>query len=364
MDINRLFKNTSLTEWMFFLTVILLLLSGLLVYYSLTVSEGALVGIWSQVLQIVVGLLLFGWISRIDYRIFRNIGTWFYVAAIILLLVVLLVGDVEYGARRWVDLGLIKFQPVEIVKVFFTIYLAGYFAKKGDNLSIRDFFRSMLAMAFPVFLIMMQPDLGSALVLVVIWLAMVFVSPLPRRYIFWLFGLAFVTLPFSWFFLHDYQKNRLLTFLDPTRDPYGMGYNVLQSQIAIGSGGWFGLGLGKGWQSQLQFLPVAYSDFAFAVLGEEFGFVGALLVIFCYGYLIWYAWSIAYQTVDRFGFYIAVGIGAFLFFQVFVNIGMNIGIMPVTGIPLPLISSGGTSMMMSMIVLGAVLSIRNKSART
>jgi rod shape determining protein RodA len=167
--------------------------------------------------------------------------------------------------------------------------------------------------------------------------------------------------PFFWMFMHDYQRNRILNFLDPNRDPYGMGYNVMQSQIAVGSGGMFGLGVGKGWQSQMNFLPVAYSDFAFAVLAEAFGFVGSTLALLSYLYIIWYIWNLAFKTVDRFAFYILSGIGSVLIFQIFVNIGMNLGVVPVTGIPLPLISSGRTAIVVTMVFLGLVLSIRSKT---
>ena len=170
-------------------------------------------------------------------------------------------------------------------------------------------------------------------------------------------------MPLGWNFLHDYQKNRIMTFIDPARDPYGAGYNVMQSQIAIGSGGWWGLGLGKGWQSQLKFLPVAYSDFAFAVLAEQFGFVGSAIILVLFGILIWQIWRIGYYALDQFGMYLAIGIGAMFIFQLFVNIAMNLGIMPVTGIPLPFISSGGPSLLVVMSLLGLVKSIRNKYSK-
>lgn len=363
MNTKYSFKNTTLLEWVFFLSVLMLLVFGLLVFYSLSVSENGVSGFWQQILQVLFGIVIFVWVGSVDYRVFRNVGWWFYLILIILLLLVLLVGDVEFGAKRWIDIGIIKFQPVEIGKFLYLVFMSDFFAKRGDKVGWVEVGYSLLLTALPVALIMEQPDLGSAMVFLAVWGVMVFLSSFSKLYFWLLLGLGLAVMPFSWFFLHDYQRNRILTFLDPTRDPYGMGYNILQSQIAIGSGGWFGLGLGKGLQSQLQFLPVAYSDFAFAVLGEEYGFAGVVLVILCYTYVVGYIWRLAFLTVDQFGYYLANGIGAILVFQVFVNIGMNIGVMPVTGIPLPLISSGGTSMWVTMILLGLIMSIKSKGVK-
>ncbi len=363
MNTNFSLKNTTLMEWVFFLSIFLLLVFGLLVFYSLSVSESGIGGLWKQIILVLLSIGVFWWVMRIDYRVYRNIGWWLYALILLLLILVFFFGRTEFGAQRWIDLVIFRFQPVEVVKVLYLMFMADFMSKRGDTVVWRDVIVSFLLTSLPVVLIMLQPDLGSSLVLLVIWGLMVFLSPFLRIYFWSIVAVVLLALPFSWFLLQDYQQNRILTFIDPTRDPYGMGYNVLQSQIAIGSGSWYGLGLGKGWQSQLQFLPVAYSDFAFAVLGEEFGFMGAIVVLLCYSYLVWYIWKLAFMTIDQFGYYLAGGIGAMIVFQVFVNIGMNIGVMPVTGIPLPLISSGGTSMITIMMVLAIVLSIKYRGVK-
>ncbi len=355
---NSFWSKLNIYDYLMIIFVVVLLILGLLVYYSLTVASYGFSQEWKQLILVVIGLVLWWWVSNFDYRMFRNMGGWFLMISIFLLIAVLLMGSVEFGAKRWVDLGFTKFQPVEIVKLCYVIYLADFFSHRGDTFLLKDMVWSLFWTGLLTGMIMLQPDLGSALSLCVIWFGMLFVSPLARKYIVWFFGLLILSAPILWLFMHDYQKNRILNFLDPNRDPYGTGYNVMQSQIAIGSGGMFGLGVGKGWQSQMNFLPVAYSDFAFAVLAEALGFFGSILALVSYLYLGWYIWNLAYKAVDRFAFYILAGIGSVLIFQIFVNIGMNLGVVPVTGIPLPLISSGGTAIVTTMIFFGLVLSIR------
>jgi len=350
------FYNLSITEWLYIIAVVGLSTAGLLVFYSLSI-ESSLVDLFKQLGMVVLGWLLFFWSSRTDYRFLKSVGNILYGLLLILLFLVIILGEVKYGARRWIDLGLFSFQPSEIGKILFAVFLAKFMSSRGEQFGWRDLLISIWWLALPFLLVVWQPDLGTALVFVVIWGVMIYVSPLSRRYIGVMITLVLLALPLIWFGMHDYQRNRILTFIEPSRDPYGAGYNVLQSQIAVGSGGWWGQGLGRGWQSQLHFLPVAYSDFAFAVLAEEFGFVGSVVVLICFAYVVWYVWRVGFQATDQFGFYLAVGLGAMFLFQFIVNIAMNIGIMPVTGIPLPLISSGGTSILTYFYLLGLVYSI-------
>lgn len=355
-------NKMSLADWLFLTAILVLSLCGLLVFYSLSIEQGWL-GLMSQLVVVMAGWALFFWMMNIDYRFWRGFGWIFYVLMLILLVVVLVLGTVKFGARRWIDLVFVSFQPSEIGKFFLLIFLAKFMAGQGETMTWKDLLISLLIVVAPFLLVLQQPDLGTALVFVVIWAAMVFVSPLPRRYIWMMLVIFVLALPLIWINMHEYQQNRILTFVDPSRDPYGAGYNVLQSQIAVGSGGVWGQGLGKGWQSQLHFLPVAYSDFAFAVFAEEFGFAGGVMMLILMMYVIWYVWRVGFEAGDQYGFYLAVGAGAMLFFQFVVNMAMNLGIMPVTGIPLPMVSSGGTSIITYFILLGVVYSVGVRSLR-
>lgn len=354
-------KNFSISEWFFWLIILTLLVISQLVFYSLSVAEiGA--NLWlKQGLVLLISGVLYWWAGRSDYRFYKGLSLYILVGSAILLILVLWIGRIEFGARRWIDIGFIGFQPTEIVKAGLIIFLAKYFSDRGEDVSFNDMIVTLLIVLGLMLLIARQPDLGSSLVLLAIWFGMMVATSLPRKFIYGLVVVVLLLLPIFWFNIHDYQRNRILSFIDPNLDPYGAGYNILQSQIAVGSGGWWGLGIGRGWQSQLHFLPVAYSDFAFAVLAEEFGFVGGVLVLVLFGLLILKIWRIAYLAVDQFGFFLATGIASMLLFQVFVNTGMNLGILPVTGIPLPFISSGGTSLWIIMFLLGLVVSIGRRS---
>ncbi|MBU0647893.1 rod shape-determining protein RodA [Patescibacteria group bacterium] len=361
MNTRARFKNIVLDNWFYILVMTVLVVMGLLVYYSLTIVQAGFVLWLKQLGVVVIGFVMFFWVAGWDYRVTKSGGWWLYLLLILLLLIVLLFGNVEFGAKRWIDIGFLSFQPVEIGKALFVIFMAKYLSEKGEYLTVVDLLKTIGLTALVVGLVMLQPDLGSALVFVAIWAGMVWASAVPRKYIAGMVVSLGLLIPVMWQFLHDYQKKRIFVFLDPSLDPYGAGYNVLQSQIAVGSGGWWGLGLGQGLQSQLHYLPVAYSDFAFAVLAEEFGFAGSLLVLVLFGYLLWTIWRIAFLAGDQFGYFLAIGVGSMLIFQVFINVAMNLGVMPVTGIPLPFISSGGTSLLVTMFLLALVYSIGKKS---
>lgn len=359
--IKSYIKNFSISEWLLWVITFSLVVVGQLIFYGLSLGENS-VGLWlKQGAIILIACFLYWWFGRSDYRFFKGVAWYGLIISGLLLIAVLLFGRIEYGARRWLDIGIVGFQPTELVKVALIIFLAKYFSEKGDDLRLKDMLLTLGLVVFLMFLIAKQPDLGSSLVLIAIWSGMIFSSSISRKYIIGLVATTVFLLPIFWLNLHDYQRNRVMSFIDPARDPYGAGYNIIQSQIAVGSGGWWGLGIGRGWQSQLHFLPVAYSDFAFAVLAEEFGFVGGLLTLLLFAFLLWQIWRIAYLAADQFGFFLVIGVAAMILFQVFVNTGMNLGIMPVTGIPLPFISSGGTSMWSVMFLLGLVVSVSRRS---
>jgi rod shape determining protein RodA len=289
----------------------------------------------------------------------------FYLFAIALLVVVTVIGKSSGGSQRWIDLGFFDLQPSELAKLLVPIAMARYLADHEDTL---DHFRHLLVtlvqVAIPLVIIARQPDLGTALTLGAIWLGMVLLAGARWRHLLVTVVMTVAGFPLVWSrLLTDYQRERLLIFLNPQRDPLGAGYNIIQSRISVGAGGLFGRGLNSGTQSQLNFLRIQHTDYIFSVLGEELGFVGGVILIVLYLVLIMQILTIASTARDTFGRLLAGGMAAMLLFQVFVNIGMNIGVSPVTGIPLPFISYGRSSLMTLLICVGILQSIawRRKS---
>jgi len=275
------------------------------------------------------------------------------------LLFVALIGKTGLGAQRWISFGPFSFQPSELMKIALIVALAKYLGDRGEQIRrARQILVPILLVLAPAFLVLRQPDLGTAIILVVTGLGMILLFGLPWRYLFYSTTISLLGFPFLWTLLRDYQKERILAFLDPQHDPLGSGYHIIQSRIAVGSGKL----LGKGWmaasQSQLNFLPEHHTDFVFAVSAEQFGFLGSLLVLSLYLLLISRAYRIARQAKDLFSALLASGIVIVIAFQVIVNVGMVTGLMPVVGIPLPLMSYGGTSMVTMMIAIGLLLNIR------
>lgn len=313
----------------------------------------------NQLVYFIIGIFLYIFFAGIDYSIWKKLSKIFYFGSLILLLITFLWSPVR-GSHRWIDIGFTRIQPSEIIKPFMTLVLANIITARKDSY-LKSFFITLLIYLPIVLLIFRQPDLGNVIVYLVAFLAMVFISGLPLIY-FISGGLIFgLLLPIFWSVLKDYQKLRIISFLNPQNDPSGAGYNALQAIIAIGAGQFLGMGLGKGTQSHLLFLPEYHTDFVFASLGEELGFIGgALVIIFCFILLSRILYS-AYKTTDNFGRLICVGVFAQLFIQVFINIGMNLGLMPITGITLPFVSYGGSSILSSFISLGLVVSINNYS---
>ena len=293
-----------------------------------------------------------------DYRALSIIAWALYWLGLVALVLVLFFGVTRYGSQRWFLLGPIQFQPSELAKFTTIVLLARYFARRQDQpIGFKAFLLSGLIPAGPVFLIFIQPDLGTALIFVVIWLAIAFIggARLPHLGLVLILGLA--AMPLAWFVMKPYMRERIVTFFDPTIDPLGAGYNVLQARIAVGSGGWWGRGIGEATQSQLEFLRVRDTDFIFAVVAEQLGFVGALAVLTFFTILLAYALVTAVRAPDDFGRFLAGGVLSMLSFEVFISIGMNIGIAPVTGIALPMLSSGGSSLVMTLVAIGAVMSV-------
>jgi rod shape determining protein RodA len=291
--------------------------------------------------------------------------------ALLLLIIVFVSGVVRLGAQRWIRLAWFNFQPSEIVKLVMVIFLARYFSRKSaDDMSLKvnryGIFRALilpfLFVAVPVFLIIEQPDLGSGVIVMCIFMAMLFLASVKLKYILFFLALSIRALPVGWFLLRDYQRERLLVFLNPGIDPLGAGYTIIQSKIAIGSGGLLGKGWLAGTQNQLHFLPESHTDFIFAVFVEERGVLGALVLLSLYFILIHQGISIASRTSDTFGKLLASGIALVLTIQVFINVAMNMGMAPVVGLPLPLMSYGGSSVIVTYMALGMLANINRHRA--
>lgn len=329
---------------------VLLLSIAILVIYSSS-RELALF----QLIFALLGIAAYLFISGFDYRLLRSITVLLYFAVLALLVVVAILDFETRGSVRWIPLGVINLQPSEFVKPILILLLADFWFKNLPSWS--NIAKSFLWTVPPAVLIFNQPDLGSMLTLLAIWMGMLFAAKVSFKKIALLFFVIILVIPVGWFSLRDYQKQRLTGFLDPHSDPLGRGYNVIQSTIAVGSGEIFGRGLGRGTQSRLQFLPEFRTDFIFASIAEEMGFVGSLLILAIYLVLIIYCLKVAEIAFDAFGFLLVIGGVSMLCFQVVVNIGMNIGLVPITGITLPLISYGGNSLIATMIVLGLIASV-------
>lgn len=353
----RFIKNF---DWIIFTAAILLLGFSVAIIFSTTFS---MTGNANEALQqlgyAVIGIIALFALARIDYRSYKSYSAVLYIITLLLLISVHFVGTTTLGATRWIKIGFFQFQPSELAKIFMIIILAKFFAEHTDDIyKLKTVLKSIVFVGIPTILVMLQPDLGTALTFIVIWASMIFVSNAKKIYLGAIALIGVILAPIVYqFFLHDYQKQRIVTFLNPSADPMGSGWNVNQAMIAIGSGQWFGRGLGHGPQSQLNFVPFKHTDFVFAALAEEMGFVGALSVLVLFGVILYRSVRVAMFSRDHFGMYLATGIFSLMFFHVVINIGMNLGIMPVTGIPLPLVSSGGTSIVITLAFIGILESI-------
>lgn len=338
------------------LVSLLLVSIGILVIYS---SSGELA--IQQLIFTLIGLIVFFMISQLDLNSLSNLIFPIYIIINLLLLFVLFLGIETRGSVRWIPLGIINIQPSEFAKPVMILFLAQFWSKKMP--SWINIFKSLAWSALPVFLIFKQPDLGSSLTITAIWLGMLFGARISFKKTLILGLIILLIGPIGWFFLRDYQRQRITSFLSPESDPLGRGYNLIQSTIAVGSGQIFGRGLGRGTQSRLQFLPEFRTDFIFASIAEEMGFVGSLLILSLYLFLFIYCLKVAQKSNNLFSFLITLGVVSQVLFQFFVNIGMNIGLLPITGITLPLISYGGSSLIATFFSFGLVSSAEKFSKR-
>lgn len=349
------FKFSLGVDWSLFLLPLILAGIGTAIIFSITYGTNSNLAL-SQVMFFAIGLALAIFLTLFDYRTLKGLYLIIYIIGMILLVLVLLFGSKSFGATRWIDLKFFQLQPSELFKLIILIVLAKFFSDWRE-LTWQRMILVFALVGAPILLIMRQPDLGTASVVFMSLLAVLFLSPIRKIYLIIALAVLLALSPLGWHFLKTYQKQRIESFMNPANDPHGVGYNVSQAKIAVGSGGLWGMGLGKGSQSQLNFLPVAHTDFIFAGTAEATGFAGSTFLIIILILLVVRIINVAKVAKDDFGLYLAGGIAAIFLFQILVNIGMNLGIMPVTGIPLPFVSSGGSSMITNMAAIGILQSI-------
>lgn len=352
---NFKFKLPFGIDWSLYLLPLILTSLGIAVIFSITYGQQNHLAL-DQGIFFLVGIIIAIALTFFDYRALKGLYLILYLIGIGLLVIVLFFGTTTFGATRWINLYFFPLQPSEIFKIIILIVLSKFFSDWRELNLKRIIFIAFLV-GLPVFLIMRQPDLGTASVIFAGLLAILFLSPVKKIYLVIALVAAIALSPLGWHFLKPYQKQRIESFINPAADPHGAGYNVSQAKIAVGSGGLWGMGLGKGSQSQLNFLPVAHTDFIFAGMAEATGFAGSAFLILLLIALVCRVINVAKVAKDSFGMYLAGSLGAVFLFQIIVNIGMNMGIMPVTGIPLPFVSYGGSSMLTNMAAIGILQSI-------
>jgi rod shape determining protein RodA len=353
-------KGTSIRDYDWWLLTIAFSICGVGVLEIWSATHAShLVGMHlHQIEWIGMGFLLMLLLSRVDYHSIMEQAPVLYLIAIAALVAVLVVGHTRFGAKRWLPI-LGGFQVSELVKLIIIVVMARFYSEvRTEQLGLVDLIKAAVVVGVPLGLIMLQPDLGTALVLIPLMVVGAFLAGLQWKHALAILALAAVMVPVGYHFLKPYQRERVTTFLRPEEDPRGAGYQILQSKIAVGSGGFWGKGLGNGSQNQLGFVPVRYSDFILAALAEELGFAGVFVALLLYMFLLLRLVQNAQRANDRAGMFLVMGVTAVLGFHVLVNVAMVIGFMPVTGIPLPLMSYGGSATLFVFLALGLVMNVR------
>ena len=364
-------RRIDRTIW---LATIAIMIIGLAAIYSAS-SQSVRVTkevFYDQFFCALLGLAIMSFLSRFDYKKFYDFSYVLYISSVVFLTLVLVMGRYILGARRWIEIGSINFQPSEFAKFALILILSRYFSNhvpsqigRGRNFGetvVYTFIFPLFLMAVPALLIFKQPDLGTAILIFLIFLILLFVNGVKVSYLLSFLGMCSVCAPFAWHILKPYQKARLSVFLNPNADPLGAGYTIIQSKIAVGSGMLFGRGWLSGTQNQLNFLPERHTDFIFSVIGEEWGLLGALFLILCFYVIVDRGLLIAQNTKDRFGFSLASGIVTLLAIQAVINIGMVLGLFPVVGITLPMVSYGRSSFLTFVVMMGILLNLNRKQA--
>ncbi len=362
-------STVSRYDWLLVAVTAILVALGFSFVYSSSLSlESQRQLLITQGIAATVGGIALILAARLDYRIYRTWARSLYIVMIVLLIGVLFLGEDIRGAHAWFNLGVFRVQPSEFAKFFVIVGLSKYFSDHRDELSFfRHLLVSFIYTLIPVLLILLEPDLGSALILLGIWGGMVLMVGIKRWHLLIFISGFVIAALVAWnFLLRDYQKDRVTTFLAPLENCQTVAaYNVCQSYIAIGSGGVTGRGFGQGTQSQLNFLPEKHTDFIFAVIAEELGFVGVVFLLGVFGVLLFRIFRTSQKAQDNFGLFLALGIGMLILVQTIVNLGSNLGVLPVTGVTLPLVSYGGSSLLSTLFMIGVVLSVhvRQKKQR-
>ena len=354
---NRLwYYLTRYVDKFLLIGLLLLMIIGLITLYSAT--SGDINRVSKQTVHIIIALFIMWLVANIPLQQIMRIAVPLYFLGFVLLIGVALFGEINNGARRWLNIGVTRIQPSEIMKIAVPLMMAWYFDKHEITLRLREYLGATIILILPVLLILRQPDLGTAILIAASGFYVLFLAGLSWRVIVGLFIAAIGCIPILWSFLHGYQRQRILTMLDPSQDPLGAGYHIIQSSIAIGSGGIVGKGWQNGTQTQLDFLPEQSTDFIFAVFSEEFGLIGNSLLLLLYLVVIGRCMVITANASTQFTRLIAGSITLTFCTYIFVNMGMVSGILPVVGVPLPLISYGGTSMVTMLLGFGILMSIQ------
>lgn len=362
---RRLLKSF---DWSILFVALVLSLIGVITIYSATrpVLDAEQQSFYlKQLYWIGISLICFFLIVSVDYRWFIRFAYFFFIFGIVLLIVVLAVGEKSLGSQRWIPVGFFSFQPSEFFKIFFIVAVSRYLSGLGQNVTLG--FKELLKMALifflvPSILILKQPHLGTVMILLFIFLSLVITAGTKKRIIVVAIIIGVISLPFVgnvlWEGLKEYQKQRIIAFIDPYVDPQGVGYHINQSKVSIGSGGFWGKGYLRGTQGPLRFLPEKHTDFIFSVFAEEWGFIGSIVLFFMYLFIILRGLDTARRARDLSGSFLALGVTFILFFYFIINIGMTVGMVPVVGVPLPFISYGGTALLSNFLALGILTNVR------
>lgn len=358
---NKIILYLKNFDWILLAAVLLLICFGLMEIYSIALSQDTLnfLNFKKQVVFVVIGILMLFLLSFFDYHNLRSFSPHLYILGILILVGVLVFGETIRGAKSWFYFSGISLQPVEFAKFILIIFLARYFSGAAVKISpLKHLLFSGLGILLFIILVLMQPDFGSALILFLLWSAMIIVVGFKKKYIVIIGLVLVIAFGSGWaFFFEDYQKERIITFVNPSYDQLDRGYNITQAIIAVGAGGVMGRGVGFGSQSQLKFLPEAQNDFIFAVIAEELGFLGVCLVLTFFAVFFYRMLFSTRRINDDFGIYFIIGATLLIFIEMFINIGMNIGILPVVGISLPFLSYGGSAIVSSLMLIGVAESI-------
>jgi len=345
-------KRTLLdVDWLLITPVLILLILGLVTIFSININLFK-----SQLLFSVIAIFVFFLFSRINYHVVKNYDFLIYIGSLFLLILVSIIGIESRGSVRWFEIFGFRIQFSELIKPFLIFSFASFLSTR-DSKSFKNFVLSNVLLLPLALLIFLQPDLGNTLVFVIVQFLILFIFGFPIKYFIFCFLILSSMLPVFWKFLHDYQRERLLTFFNPKNDPLGISYNAIQAIIAVGSGSFLGKGFGQGTQSVLKFLPERHTDFIFATLSESLGFIGSLLIVGAFFVLLYRIYSIYKETDDFFCKLFAISSFFLILVQFFINIGMNVGLLPIVGITLPFVSYGGSSLLSNFILLGFLSSI-------